>query len=339
MTISENVPLKKYNSFGLDYIADKMIHIENENEAVDLLNGKVKWEKPLLILGGGSNILFTGDFKGTIIYPGIKGIKIEERKNNTVLVSAGAGLNWDEFVSWSVSNGFGGLENLSLIPGNVGATPIQNIGAYGVEVKDVIENVETVSTADGSTRIFNKNECGFAYRDSIFKNKEKGKNLVTRVYYRLGLNPVLNLNYGSLNEEINKLGKVSLKNVRQSVINIRRSKLPDPEIVGNAGSFFKNPVVPGSIASDLKNMFPGMPLYDDKDGFKKLAAGWLIDQCGWRGKRKGNAGVHEKQALVLINCGKASGKEIVDLSFEIKKSVQDKFGIDLEREVEIVGAI
>ena len=339
MTIYENVPLKKYNTFGLDYIADKLIHIKNENEAVDLFNGKISLGKPLLILGGGSNILFTSDYNGTIIYPAIKGIKIEEKSDDTVLVSAGAGLNWDEFVFWAVSNGYGGLENLSLIPGNTGATPIQNIGAYGVEVKDVIESVKTLSTADGSTRIFNKNECEFDYRKSIFKNKEKGRYLVTRVYYRLSLNPVLNLNYGSLNEEINKLGKVSLKNVRQSVINIRRSKLPDPEIMGNAGSFFKNPVVPGSLANDLKIRFPDMPLYEEKDGFKKLAAGWLIDQCGWRGKRKGDAGVHEKQALVLINCGQASGMEIYDLSCDIKRSVNDKFGVDLEREVEIVGSI
>jgi UDP-N-acetylmuramate dehydrogenase len=339
MTIFENISLKKYNTFGLDYFAAKMIHIKTENEAVDVLKGIVKLEEPLLIIGGGSNILFTGDFKGTIIYPGIKGIKIEEKSDDSVLVSAGAGLNWDEFVSWTVTNGFGGLENLSLIPGNVGSTPIQNIGAYGVEVKDVIESVRTIKTSDGSVRIFNKRECEFAYRDSFFKNKGKGKYLVTRVYYRLSLNPVLNLNYGSLNEEINKLGNVSLQNIRQGVINIRRSKLPDPEIIGNAGSFFKNPVVPDIIANDLKIKFPGMPVYDDKIGFKKLAAGWLIDQCGWRGKRKGNAGVHEKQALVLINCGNATGIEIYNLSCDIKRSVRDKFRIELEREVEIVGAI
>lgn len=339
MTIQENVSLKKYNSFGLDYTADKLIHIKTETEAIDLFNGKVKWEKPLLILGGGSNILFTGDFKGTIIYPEIDGIKMEEKNDETVLVSAGAGLNWDKFVSWTVSKGYGGLENLSLIPGNTGATPIQNIGAYGVEVKDLIESVRSVNTDDGTVRIFDRKECEFAYRNSIFKNKEKGKYLVTRVYYRLSLNPVLNLNYGSLVEEVNKLGKPSLKNVRESVINIRRSKLPDPEITGNAGSFFKNPVVSDSFANDLKIKFPGMPFYDDKDGYKKLAAGWLIDKCGWRGKRKGNAGVHEKQALVLINCGNASGKEIYNLSCDIRGSVQDKFGVDLEREVEIVGAI
>jgi UDP-N-acetylmuramate dehydrogenase len=339
MTIYENVPLKKYNTFGLNYFADKLILIKTENEAISVFKGKVKWKKPLLILGGGSNILFTGDFNGTILYPEMNGINIEEKTNDSVIVSAGAGLNWDEFVSWTVGKGFGGLENLSLIPGNVGATPIQNIGAYGVEVKDLISSVRTVTTDDGSVRIFSNTECEFGYRNSIFKNREKGKYLVTRVSYRLNLNPVLNFNYGSLNEEINRVGKVSLENVRQSVINIRRSKLPDPEIIGNAGSFFKNPVLKATIANELRNKYPTMPLYKDVEGYNKLAAGWLIDQCGWRGVRKGNAGVHDKQALVLVNNGDATGKEIYDLSCEIKESVHEKFGIDLDREVEVVGPI
>jgi len=338
MTIYENASLRKYNTFGLDYSADKLILLNTEKECVSLFSGKIQWKKPLLILGSGSNILFTSDFKGTILYPEMKGIKIEEKGKDTVVVSAGAGLNWDEFVSWTVTKGYGGLENLSLIPGNVGATPIQNIGAYGVEVKDLIVRVRAINTNDASTRIFSNSECEFGYRNSVFKNKEKGRYLVTRVYYRLNLNQVLNLGYGSLMEEVNKLGKVSLQNVRQGVINIRRSKLPDPELTGNAGSFFKNPVTSCSFADSLKNKFPEMPLYDDNIGYKKIAAGWLIDQCGWKGKRMGNAGVHDKQALVLINYGKATGKEIYDLSAEIKKSVHEKFGIDLEREVEIVNA-
>jgi len=338
MTIYENASLRNYNTFGLDYSADKLILLNTEKECVSLFSGKIQWKKPLLILGSGSNILFTSDFKGTILYPEMKGIKIEEKGKDTVVVSAGAGLNWDEFVSWTVTKGYGGLENLSLIPGNVGATPIQNIGAYGVEVKDLIVRVRAINTNDASTRIFSNSECEFGYRNSVFKNKEKGRYLVTRVYYRLNLNQVLNLGYGSLMEEVNKLGKVSLQNVRQGVINIRRSKLPDPELTGNAGSFFKNPVISCSLADGLKNKFPEMPLYDDNIGYKKIAAGWLIDQCGWKGKRMGNAGVHDKQALVLINYGKATGKEIYVLSAEIKKSVHEKFGIDLEREVEIVNA-
>jgi UDP-N-acetylmuramate dehydrogenase len=267
--------------------------------------------------------------------------RIEEHQlqNGYVIVSAGAGVNWDDFVGWTVDNGFGGIENLSLIPGKVGATPVQNIGAYGVEVKDQIVRVDTISTENGTVRVFSSDECEFGYRNSIFKNSEKGKYLVTRVYFKLTTRPSLNLGYDSLKEEVNKLGEVTLKNVRQAVINIRRSKLPDPEKIGNAGSFFKNPVVEGPFALQLKNEYPDMPVYKDQEGFMKLAAGWLIDKCGWKGERKGDAGVNEKQALVLVNYGNATGKEIYDLSQEIQNSVYDKFGVNLEREVEVVGVI
>jgi UDP-N-acetylmuramate dehydrogenase len=341
MMIYKNIQLKKYNTFGLEYMAECMIKIKTEKEATALFNGTVAWKKPLLILGRGSNILFTSDFQGTILYPELKGIKIEEQEpdKRNVIVSAGAGVNWDDFVAWSVNKGFGGIENLSLIPGKVGATPVQNIGAYGVEVKELITKVKTLNINDGSIRVFSNNECEFGYRNSIFKTREKGKYLVTRVYYRMTIKPLLNLSYDSLKEEINKLGTETLKNVRQAVINIRRSKLPDPEITGNAGSFFKNPVVKSSLALNLINEYPDMPIYKDQAGRNKLAAGWLIDRCGWKGKRKGYAGVHDKQALVLINYGKATGKEIYNLSEEIKKSVYEKFGVELEREVEVIGVI
>ena len=339
--IYKNVPLKRFNTFGLEYIADCMIHIKTEKEATALFNGTVAWEKPLLILGSGSNVLFTSNFEGTILYPELKGIKIEDYEpvSGNVIVSAGAGIIWDDFVEWSVNKGYGGVENLSLIPGKVGATPVQNIGAYGVEVKDLILKVKTISTNDGSIRIFNNQECDFGYRNSTFKKSNKNKYLVTRVFYRLTINPLLNLSYGTLKEEVNKLGTPTLKNVRQSVINIRRRKLPDPEIIGNAGSFFKNPVVPDSVASHLKKQYPEMPVYNDQEGYIKLASGWLIDRCGWKGKRIGDTGVHEKQALVLLNYGKATGKEIYDLSEEIRKTVYEKFSVDLEREVEVVGII
>jgi len=339
--IRKNVPLKKYNTFGLDYKADYFVSIFKETEASDFFKGHISGEKPFLILGSGSNILFTSDFKGTIIYPEIDGIIIEDNddEHGSVIVSAGAGVNWDSFVDWTVNKGFGGLENLSFIPGKVGATPVQNIGAYGVEVKDKIVKVRTISTTDGTTRLFSNNECEFGYRNSVFKNSEKGKYLVTRVYFNLQTNPDLNIGYESLKEEVNKLGSLNLKNVRQGVINIRRRKLPDPDIIGNAGSFFKNPVILETLALSLKNIYPGMPLYEDKKGFMKIAAGWLIEQCGWKGKRMGSAGVHDKQALVIINFGKATGKEIYDLSEQIKKSVLEKFGVSLEREVEVVGAI
>jgi UDP-N-acetylmuramate dehydrogenase len=292
-------------------------------------------------MGSGSNLLFTSDFRGTILYPEMEGMRIEEndRGNGNIIVSSGAGVNWDDFVEWTVNKGFGGLENLSLIPGKVGATPVQNIGAYGVEVKDLILKINTIRTSDGSLRVFTNKECEFEYRNSTFKKHEKGKYLVTRVFYNLKINPLLNLEYESLKDEVNRLGHLTLKNVRQAVINIRRSKLPDPEITGNAGSFFKNPIVPESLAIEMKNKYFSMPLYEDKKGFMKLAAGWLIEQCGWKGKRTGDAGVHDKQALVLINYGKATGKEIYDLSEQIKKSVYEKFGIILEKEVEIVGSI
>jgi len=335
--IFENISLKKYNTFGLDYNTDCLIKIKTEEEASILFDVKNSFKQPLLILGGGSNILFTGDFKGTIIYPDIEGIKIENTEfgDGMVLVSACAGVVWDKFVEWTVDNGFGGLENLSLIPGKIGATPVQNIGAYGVEVKDFIEKVRTISVSDGSVRIFSNEECEFGYRNSIFKNRERGKYLVTKVFFRLSNGPVLNLGYDSLKEEVSKIGPETLKNIRQAVINIRQNKLPDPEVTGNAGSFFKNPVVTESYAKDLKKKYPEMPLYDEKSGFKKLAAGWLIDSCGWKGKRIHDAGVHPKQALVIVNYGSASGKEIFSLSEEIQKSVLKKFGIQLEREVEV----
>jgi len=339
--IYKNVPLKKYNTFGLDYMADCMIHIKTEEEATTFFRDDISGRKPFLILGSGSNLLFTCDFNGTILYPEMKGMRIEaqDQENGDIIVSSGAGVNWDDFVEWTVNKGFGGLENLSLIPGKVGATPVQNIGAYGVEVKDLILKVNTINTSDGSIRVFTQNECEFGYRDSIFKKQEKGKYLITMVYYNLKINPLLNLEYDSLKEEVNSLGILTLRNVGQAVINLRRSKLPDPEITGNAGSFFKNPVVKESLAIDLKNRYSSMPLYEDKNGFMKLAAGWLIEQCGWKGKRTGDAGVHDKQALVLINYGKATGKEIYDLSEQIKKSVYEKFGVRLEREVEVVGTI
>jgi UDP-N-acetylmuramate dehydrogenase len=341
MMIYKNIPLKKYNTFGLGYIADCMIHIRTEREAIALFNENNNINKPQLILGSGSNILFTDNFKGTILYPDLRGIKIEENDydNESVIVSAGAGVIWDDLVEWTVARGFGGLENLSLIPGRVGATPVQNIGAYGVEVRESIIKVKALSTDDGSIRIFNNSECEFGYRDSIFKRKNKNRFLVTRVYYRLSTRPSLNLNYDSLKHEVNLLGKETLRNVRHAVINIRQNKLPDPELIGNAGSFFKNSVVTCAVAEKLKIEYPEMPVFEEREGYKKLASGWLIDQCGWKGKRKGDAGVHEKQALVLINYGKATGKEIYDLSEEIRKSVNEKFGVDLVREVEVIGVI
>lgn len=336
MIIRRNISLKKYNSFGLDYKARYLVEARTEKEAASLFDGKIRLTGPILIMGGGSNLLFTHDYCGTIIVPGFKGIKCEKKPDDFIVISAGAGVLWDRLVEWSVSKGYSGLENLSLIPGLVGAAPVQNIGAYGVEARDTIVRVKTISTHDGSIRFFANDECEFGYRNSIFKNREKGNYLVTRVYFRLKTNPIPDLAYGALKDEVMKLGEPSLKNVRQAVINIRRSKLPDPAKIGNAGSFFKNPVVESKVAENLRNRFTGLPCYTDSTGSVKLAAGWMIEQCGWKGKRINDAGVHEKQALVLVNYGRATGKDLLDISEKIKLSVYEKFGIQLEREVEII---
>jgi UDP-N-acetylmuramate dehydrogenase len=333
-----NFSLREYNTFGLDYKADCFISIKSEEEATEIIK-MIDPSDPFLVVGGGSNLLFVSDFPGTIIHPEIGGIDTLESNDDHIIISAGAGVTWDSLVEWSVKKGFGGLENLSLIPGCVGATPVQNIGAYGIEVKDFILKVTAVSLINGIQREFTADECRFGYRDSIFKGELKGKYLITRVFYRLMVKPEYHLEYGSLRDEALGLGPLSLKTLREAVINIRRSKLPDPAVDGNAGSFFRNPVINRERASELKAIYPGIPLYNDTSGGMKVAAGWLIEQCGWKGKRIGNAGIHEKQALVIVNHGNATGKEIFDLSESVRISVHEKFGIELLREVEIAGTI
>ena len=336
MLILRNISLKSYNTFGLDYLAYCMIKLKSVREATSLLREGPALAKPLIILGDGSNMLFTDSFGGTILYPDFRGIRIEQKTGDSVIISAGAGITWDKLVEWSVEKGLGGLENLSLIPGKVGAVPVQNIGAYGVEAKESIVKVKAIHIEDGSIRMFRNTECEFGYRDSVFKNRLKGKYLITRVWFRLSSKPVYNFEYGTLKDEVDRHGRVTLKNVRNAVINIRRSNLPDPEVTGNAGSFFKNPVADDPLVLKLKRNYPEMPIYPESCGKTKIAAGWLIEQCGWKGKRIGDAGVHEKQALVLVNHGNATGKEILDLSEDIRKSVRKKFGINLEREVEVI---
>jgi UDP-N-acetylmuramate dehydrogenase len=337
--LPKNVSLKSYNTFRLNYKSEFFVSVKSESDAIKVIAQLAARQKPVLILGSGSNLLFTDDYKGTIIHPEISGITLEEKNPDFVIVSAGAGEDWDSLVGWTVENNYGGIENLSLIPGTVGAAPIQNIGAYGVEVKNTIEKVRALSLENGSVREFGNDECLFGYRSSIFKKDLKGKYLITRVYFKFTTNPLLNLAYGSLAEEVIKLGGATLKNVRDAVINIRKSKLPDPAIIGNAGSFFKNPVVEMSTAETLRKRYPQMPCYVDASGGIKLAAGWLIEQCGWKGKRSGNAGVHDKQALVIVNYGDANGREIYNLSEEIRKSVWYRFEVELEREVEVIGTI
>jgi len=335
--IYENISLKKYNSFGLNVRADHFATFKLEENAIHFLKHHNEAVENYLILGRGSNLLFTADFHGTVIHPEMEGITLEGKKGIDVIVSAGAGVIWDKLVESTVKNGLGGLENLSLIPGLVGASPVQNIGAYGAEVKNTIEKIRAISLEDGSMREFSNEECRFGYRDSIFKGELKGKYLITKVYFRLSTRPKLCLEYGSMKEEVNKLGSTSLGNVRKIVISNRQNKLPDPEQIGNAGSFFKNPVVKLSVVDELKIKYPKIPVFSDNSGGAKLAAGWLIEQCGWKGKRIGDAGVHEKQALIIVNYGNATGMELFNLSEQIRKSVAEKFGITLEREVEVIG--
>lgn len=334
--IYERISLKKFNTFGINVRADHLAAFKLEDNAVHFFRQHKATEQNYLVLGGGSNILFTGDFHGTIIHPEMEGIAMEGKSGSEIIVSAGAGVWWDNLVESTVNKGLGGLENLSLIPGCVGAVAVQNIGAYGVEVKDVIEKVRAISLADGSIREFTNDECKFGYRDSVFKHELKGLYLITKILFRLSTRPKLCLEYGSLKEEVSKLGSTSLANIRKIVITTRQAKLPDPEQIGNAGSFFKNPFVSEVILGSIQKKYPKLPVFRDRSGGVKIPAGWLIEQCGWKGKRIGDAGIHEKQALVIVNHGNATGNELFDLSEKVRKSVADTFGIDLEREVEVI---
>lgn len=331
-----NFDITAYNTFGIRTKADRFFEFTETDELTVFLDRFGLPEK-YLIMGGGSNLLFNGDYKGLIIHPNIPGLVEEREDRNFVYLEVGAGVEWDELVRLSVMYGFGGLENLSLIPGNVGAAPVQNIGAYGVEVKDHIHCVRGIDLQTGKRVEFQNKECQFGYRNSIFKRELKNRIVVTTVVFMLDKYPEFNLEYGALKTELGKLGEENLENIRQAVINIRESKLPDPKVLGNAGSFFKNPVVDASIAKTILEHFENAPNYLVAESDKvKLAAGWLIEQCGWKGYRKGDVGVHDKQALVLVNHGKASGKELVELAGQIKASVFEKFGVELELEVNII---
>ncbi|MCD4834471.1 MAG: UDP-N-acetylmuramate dehydrogenase [Bacteroidales bacterium] len=336
LEIKENFTLKKYNTLGIDVKTRYFAEYSSVTELIDFFNLYPKQDLPLIILGGGSNVLFTKDFEGYVLHPDIKGIEIIDDSDDFVKIRVGAGEDWDELVDYCVDRNWGGIENLSLIPGNVGTCPIQNIGAYGVEVKDVITEVETLEVDSLKVFSFKNEECQFAYRDSIFKHKLKGKHIINYVTLQLNKQPVFKLDYGNLNEELGKYNEINIKNIRQAVINIRESKLPKPEDIGNAGSFFKNPVVQNYKADELKKSYPEMPIYIQGNELIKIPAGWLIEKAGWKGKSIGRAGVHNKQALVIVNHGGATGQEILYLAQEIQKSVKEKFGIELEMEVNVV---
>jgi UDP-N-acetylmuramate dehydrogenase len=336
MNIQKNISLRSFNTFGIDAVAKYYAAFQTRDELEELVTFKDASDR--LILGGGSNLLFTKNYDGLIIKNEIKGIQELHEDSDYVYIRAGAGENWHGLVLHCIERNWAGIENLSLIPGNVGASPMQNIGAYGVEIEDVFWSLEAYHMHDKKIVTFTKNDCAFGYRESVFKNKYKGQFVILNVTYQLKKKPVFHTDYGAIMEELERMGTtaLSIKAISEAVINIRSSKLPDPAKIGNAGSFFKNPSVPKEKYLLLKQQFEKIVGYENADGTVKLAAGWLIEQCGWKGFRKGNAGCHDRQALVLVNHGNASGKEIYDLSTEILQSVQEKFGVALEREVNIV---
>ncbi|HET8572319.1 MAG TPA: UDP-N-acetylmuramate dehydrogenase [Edaphocola sp.] len=336
--IEKNISLLPYNTFGMARNASAMSLITHEDQLAEL-PGHEEYQQGILVLGGGSNFLFTTDVREWVIRNNIKGKRIIDEDKDFVWVEAGGGEVWHNFVLYTVQSGFGGLENLSLIPGKVGAAPVQNIGAYGAEIKDTLFRVKAWDLQQKCFRIFSNIDCRLGYRDSIFKNQYKGRFMITSVIFQLRKKPVFNIEYGGIRKELEVMGlkELSLKAVSDAVTRIRRSKLPDPAVVGNAGSFFKNPVISSDRFGRLESRFPEIPFYETGAGQYKIPAAWLIEQCGWKGFRDGNIGVHPRQALVLVNYGGGNGKSIYDLSQKIILSVSEKFGILLEREVQVYG--
>lgn len=341
MNIQEDFSLKKHNTFGVDVLAKYFAEVSSVDELLDVLENhqpSANNDQPLF-LGGGSNILLTEDFNGLVIQLNLKGITEEIIDDNTVLVTAQAGENWHQFVQYCLNKNYGGLENLSLIPGNVGTSPMQNIGAYGVEIKDRFVSCKVLNLETLEIENFTNEECKFAYRESFFKREGKGKYVILEVTFKLSRkNHQIKTEYGAIKTELEKLAveNPSIQDISRAVINIRQSKLPDPAVTGNAGSFFKNPSIPLMQFNDLKQKIEHIPGYPNGD-LVKVPAGWLIEQCGWKGKQIGNVASHKLQALVIVNAtGEASGKEIFDFSTLIIDSVKEKFGIELEREVNIL---
>jgi len=335
LTIQENISLKEYNTFGVECYAKRFVSIDSFYGLQQLVNK----EKDLFLISGGSNMLLTKNIDTLVALINIKGISIDKEDEGFVYLTVNSGENWHEFVLWCISQNYGGLENLSLIPGNVGTCPIQNIGAYGVEVKDTITKVEALHVESTKLETFSNAECDFGYRNSIFKNEAKGKYILTSVSFQLTKNQhQLNTSYGAIETALQEknISSPTIKDVSDAVISIRQSKLPDPKEIGNSGSFFKNPVITSSQFLELQSIYPTIPNYTISNTETKIPAGWLVEQCGFKGKRYGDAGVHEKQALVLVNYGNASGKEIFLLAKKIQQAVFEKFNIQLEIEVNII---
>ncbi|TAH25616.1 MAG: UDP-N-acetylmuramate dehydrogenase [Cytophagales bacterium] len=338
INIQENISLKKYNTFGIEANARYFAKFKSIEELNDLLKHKNFIGVPTIILGGGSNVLFTKNFDGLVLINEIKGIEIVNEDNNRVHIKSGAGEVWNDLVIFCINNNWGGIENLSLIPGTVGASPMQNIGAYGVEIKDVFHSLTALEKETGQLKIFHKKDCEFGYRESVFKKQLRDKYIIIDVTFELLKNPQLNTSYGAITEVLNQMNieTPTIRDVSAAVCQIRTSKLPNPKDIGNAGSFFKNPEISEEQYFELQKLFENIPSYPTKNGFVKVPAGWLNEQCGWKGKRLGNYGVHKNQALVLVNYGNADGYDIYLLSEAIKKSVKEKFNITLETEVNIL---
>ncbi len=338
MLISENFCIKPFTTFGVEVRAQQFIVVSSIGDLQDLFKEGFLKTEPRMVLGRGSNVLFTDHYEGLILSCQIRGKEIVEENDDYVLLKVNSGEYWPGLVDEIVEKGLGGMENLCLIPGKVGAAPIQNIGAYGAEIKDVIESVEAFDMTTGTGKIFTKKECDFGYRSSIFKTKEKGRYFIVNVIFRLSKKPKLNLAYAPLKEifQGRKEEEITIKEVSETIKKIRNKKIPDPDSLKNAGSFFKNPVVKKKTADKLRQQYKDMPYYPQTGNKVKLAAGWLIEQCGWKGKRIGDVGVYDKQALILVNYDNASGKDILQFSKKINASVIKKFGIHLEREVIVI---
>lgn len=337
--ITENKSLKSFNTFGIDVKARYFCRVMSVQDILNLLNDQKYGNLPLLILGGGSNILLVNDFPGLAIKMDIKGFEVIKENEDHIWVKSGAGELWHDLVVYSVNHNYAGIENLSLIPGTVGAAPIQNIGAYGVELKDVFDSLEAVNIESRQQESFDSETCRFGYRKSVFKEEWKGRYIITSVTLRLNKKPVINISYGSVSSTLQAMGiddQITIKDVSDAIIKIRSEKLPDPQKIGNSGSFFKNPEIFQKQYNDLKSKFPEIPGYTLENNKIKIPAGWLIEQCGWKGKIVGHTGTYKNQALVLVNYGGATGQEIYSLSEKILESVKIKFGIELEREVNII---
>jgi len=333
-----NASLKHLNSFSVEAHASQLLILESEHDFKAFADGFRFDPQRDLILGGGSNVLFVGDVKGSVILNRVMGRKIVADSENEVLVEACGGENWHQLVLWSLDQGLSGIENLSLIPGLAGAAPIQNIGAYGVELADVLDSLQALDLKTGGFHEFSHSDCQFDYRNSRFKSADAGRFLITRIRLRLQREFTPMLAYAGLSEELQSMGieNVTAKQLSDAVIRIRQRKLPDPESTGNAGSFFKNPVVDSAVADTLKRDFSELPVYAAENGKSKLSAAWMIDQCGWKGHREADAGVSDQHALVLVNHGNASGRQILDLANAIGESVKNRFGIDLKPEPKII---